>query len=304
MIETENLTKKFGDATAVEDLTLRVNDGEVFGFLGPNGAGKTTTVRMLTCLISKTSGSAHVDGLDVGKQSDAYHIRKIIGLLPESVGMYDDLSAYKNLNFYGKLYGCTESQREERIQRFLRLLGIWDKRDLAVGTFSKGMRQKVGIARALIHDPKVVFLDEPTANLDPESSRTIREFILELKRDKKTVFLNTHNLDEAQRVCDRVGILKGKLLAAGSIDDLRSSLWPMKTAIQLELVSEQVVAAVNRLGPKSVQTAANELVVEVADPIKENPEIIKAIVGAGGRIRYVRDMSPTLEDVYLRLVRN
>jgi ABC-2 type transport system ATP-binding protein len=304
LIETENLTKKFGDMTAVEDLTLRVDDGEVFGFLGPNGAGKTTTVRMLTCLISKTSGSAHIDDLDVGKQSDAYQIRKMIGLLPESVGMYDDLSAYKNLNFYGKLYGCAESQRAERIERFLRLLGLWDKRDMPVGTFSKGMRQKVGIARALIHDPKMVFLDEPTANLDPESSRTIREFILELKRDGKTVFLNTHNLDEAQKVCDRVGILKGRLLAAGRIDDLRSSLFPIKTVIQLELLSEPVIAAVKRLGPKSFGASGNELIVEVSDTVKENPEIVKAIVAAGGRIVYVNDLSPTLEDVYLRLVMN
>src|SRR5271155_3672209 len=175
MIEVENLTKKFGEMTAVDSLTLSVAEGEIFGFLGPNGAGKTTTVRMLTCLISKTSGDASIDGHDVGKPSEAQEVRKIVGLLPESVGMYDDLSAYKNLDYYGRLYECTETQRRERIERFLRMLGLWDKKDLAVGTFSKGMKQKVAIARALIHNPKVVFLDEPTANLDPESSKTIRE---------------------------------------------------------------------------------------------------------------------------------
>ncbi|MDA4135844.1 MAG: ABC transporter ATP-binding protein [Thaumarchaeota archaeon] len=304
MIETENLTKKFGDVTAVEGLTLRVGEGEVFGFLGPNGAGKTTTVRMLTCLISKTSGDASIDGHNIGKGSEAQEVRKIIGLLPESVGMYDDLSAYKNLDYYGRLYECTEAQRRERIERFLRMLGLWDKKDMAVGTFSKGMRQKVAIARALIHEPKVVFLDEPTANLDPESSKTIREFILELKREKRTVFLNTHNLDEAQRVCDRVGILKGRLLAVGPLEVLRGSLWPRKTVVQLERVSDPVVAAVKKLGPANMEASGDTLLIDVTDPEKENPEIINAVVAAGGRILYVTESSPTLEDVYLKLVRN
>jgi len=304
LIETENLTKKFDGVTAVEDLTLRVGEGEVFGFLGPNGAGKTTTVRMLTCLISKTSGEATVDGHDVGKSAEASEIRKVIGLLPENVGMYDDLSAYRNLDYYGRLYECTEAQRRQRIERFLRMLGLWEKRDAAVGTFSKGMRQKVAIARALIHDPKVVFLDEPTANLDPEASRTIREFILELKKEKKTVFLNTHNLDEAQRVCDRVGILRGRLLAEGPIDLLRNSLWPRKTVVQLERVSEPILAAVRKLGPASVAAEGNRLLVDVSDPERENPEIVNAVVAAGGRVLYVTELSPTLEDVYLKLVRN
>ena len=304
MIETENLTKKFGGVTAVEDLTLRVGEGEVFGFLGPNGAGKTTTVRMLTCLISKTSGDATVDGHDVGKSAEAAEIRKVVGLLPESVGMYDDLSAYRNLDYYGRLYECTEAQRRERIERFLRMLGLWDKRDIAVGTFSKGMRQKVAIARALIHDPKVVFLDEPTANLDPEASKTIREFILELKKEKKTVFLNTHNLDEAQRVCDRVGILRGKLLAEGSLEELTNSLWPRRTVVQLERVSEPILTAVRRLGTKVVVADNNRLLIDVGDPEKENPEIVNAVVAAGGRILFVTELSPTLEDVYMKLVRN
>jgi ABC-2 type transport system ATP-binding protein len=140
LIEIEGLTKKFGDVTAVEGLTLRVEDGEVFGFLGPNGAGKTTTVRMLACLISKTSGTASIDGYGIGKSADVQTIRKTIGLLPESVGMYDDLSAYKNLDYYGRLYECPEERRRERIEHFLRLLGLWEKRDVAAGTFSKGMK--------------------------------------------------------------------------------------------------------------------------------------------------------------------
>ena len=303
MIETENLTKRFGGITAVEGLTLRVEEGEVFGLLGPNGAGKTTTMRMLTCLISKTSGEARIDGYEIGG-ADSINIRKIVGVLPESVGLFDDLSAYKNLDFYGRLYECTEEQRKTRIEQFLTMLGLWEKKDIAVGTFSKGMKQKVALARALIHDPKVIFLDEPTANLDPEASKTIRDFILEMKREKRTVFLNTHNLDEAQRVCDRIGIMKTKLLAVGPLEEMKGSLWGRKTVVRLERVTDAIVAAVKRLGTGKVEVRDAELIIDVSDPDRENPTIVDAIVASGGRVRFVDDLSPTLEDVYLRLVRN
>jgi len=157
LIELENLTKKFGDLTAVQDLTLRVEEGEVFGFLGPNGAGKTTTVRMLCCLISKTSGEARIGDYEIGKSEDALKIRRIVGFLPENVGLYDDLSAYRNLDFYARLYKRTELERKEGIERMLKTVGLWDRKDSLVGTFSKGMKQKIAIARALVHDPKVLF---------------------------------------------------------------------------------------------------------------------------------------------------
>jgi ABC-2 type transport system ATP-binding protein len=304
LIEIEGLTKRFGDVTAVEGLTLRVEDGEVFGFLGPNGAGKTTTVRMLACLISKTSGTASIDGYDIGKSADVQKIRKTIGLLPESVGMYDDLSAYKNLDYYGRLYECSEDQRRERIEHFLRLLGLWEKRDVAAGTFSKGMKQKLAIARALIHDPKVLFLDEPTANLDPESAKTVRDFILDLKKERRTIFINTHNLDEAEKVCDRVGILKTRLVAMGATKQLLESLWGRKTVILLTKVDDAIVSAVKRLGPRSVEVDGNRIVVDVGDPALDNPRMVDAIVAAGGRIQGVTELLPSLEDVYLRLVRS
>ncbi|HEV2389150.1 MAG TPA: ABC transporter ATP-binding protein [Nitrososphaerales archaeon] len=211
MIEAQNLTRKFGDLTAVDDLTLRVDEGELFGFLGPNGAGKTTTVRMLCCLISKTSGSARVGDYEIGRQGDDLKIRKIIGFVPDNVGLYDSLTAYENLDYYGILYRRTDSQRKESNEYFLKMLGLWEKRDARSGTFSKGMKQKLAIARALVHDPKVIFMDEPTANLDPEASKGVREFILELKKEKKSIFLNTHNLDEAERICDRIGIMNTRL---------------------------------------------------------------------------------------------
>jgi len=174
--------------TAVDNVSLQVNDGEVFGFLGPNGAGKTTTIRMLCCLISKTSGRARIGGYDIADKNDSLKIRKMIGLVPDNVGLTEHLTAYDNLDFYGKIYDCTESQRKESIKRFLDMLGLWDKRNDLAGTFSKGMKQKLAIARALIHDPEVLFMDEPTVNLDPEAAKTVRDFILELKKEKKTIF--------------------------------------------------------------------------------------------------------------------
>jgi ABC-2 type transport system ATP-binding protein len=304
VIDAENLTKKFGNLTAVENLTLHVDEGEVFGFLGPNGAGKTTTVRMLCCLISKTSGKAKISDYEIGNSADAQKIRRIIGLLPENVGLYDDLSAYKNLDFYGRLYKCTEEQRRERIEYFLKMLGLWGKRDLSAGTFSKGMKQKLAIARALIHDSQVLFLDEPTASLDPEASKMVRDFILELKKEKRTIFLNTHLLDEAEKICDRVGILKTKLLVVGSPEKLRQSLWSRKTVVQLERVNDAIVAAVKRVGTGNIEVVGNKLVIDVSNPDKENPDIVDAIGATGGRVQFVTDVSPTLEDVYLKLVRS
>jgi ABC-2 type transport system ATP-binding protein len=228
MITVENLTKKFGEVTAVEGLTFQVNKGEVFGFLGPNGAGKTTTIRMLCCLISKTSGEATIDDYEIGKPTDSVQIRKMIGLVPDNVGLYEDLTAFENLDFYGKLYEVHEGRRRENIERFLKMLGLWDRKDARAGSFSKGMKQKLALARALVHEPKLLFMDEPTANLDPESAKTVRDFILEVKKQGGTIFLNTHNLDEAQRVCDRIGIIKTRLLRVGTPEQLRESLTKLK----------------------------------------------------------------------------
>jgi ABC-2 type transport system ATP-binding protein len=304
MIDTNNLTRKFGNLTAVDNVTLHVEDGEVFGFLGPNGAGKTTTVRMLCCLIGKTSGEAKIGDYTIDKETDCLKIRKMVGFLPENVGLYDSLSAYRNLDFYGQLYEVPEAKRGENIQRLLTLLGIWERRDDAVGTFSKGTKQKIAIARALIHDPQLLFLDEPTANLDPEASKTVRDFILELKKEKRTIFLNTHNLDEAERLCDRIAILKTKLVAVDSPKNLERSLYNRKTIVHLDSVNGSVVAAVQKLDAvKNVRISDNKLILDIDNPEKENPEVVRAIVGAGGNIQYVTELRSTLEDVYLKLIR-
>src|SRR5437870_8708192 len=197
----------------------------------------------------------------------------MIGLVPDNVGLYDELSAYENLDFYGKLYECSESQRRENIQRFLTMLGLWEKRDVAAGTFSKGMRQKLAIARALVHDPQILFMDEPTANLDPESAKTVRDFILELKREKRTIFLNTHNLDEAQRICDKIAILNTKLMATGTPDELERSVSGKKTVVQLVQVTDAILAALRKLPLSNMTIDGNKLTFDVKDPDKENVAI-------------------------------
>ncbi|MGP8080773.1 MAG: ATP-binding cassette domain-containing protein [Dehalococcoidales bacterium] len=303
MITIENLTKKFGEVTAVEGLTFNVDEGEVFGFLGPNGAGKTTTIRMLCCLISKTGGEATIGDYHIGKADDSLQIRKIIGLVPDNVGLYYDLTAFENLDFYGKLYECPERPRRENIERFLKMLDLWERKDTRAGSFSKGMKQKLALARALVHEPIILFMDEPTANLDPESAKTVRDFILEIKKQGSTIFLNTHNLDEAQRICDRIGIIKTKLLTIGTPEQLRESLSRPKTEIRLAQVNEPLIAALKKLVPNKIEVSENKLIIDVMDPDRENPNIIAAITKAGGQIRGVTQNIPTLEDVYLQIVK-
>ncbi len=303
MIEAENLTRKFGDLTAVDNVTFKVNQGEIFGFLGPNGAGKTTTVRMLCCLISKTSGSARIGDYEIGSQEDALKIRKIIGLVPDNVGLYESLTANENLDYYGTLYRRTDSQRKESNEYFLRLLGLWEKRDALVGTFSKGMKQKLAIARALVHDPEILFMDEPTANLDPEAAKAVREFILDLKKEKKTIFINTHNLDEAQRICNRIGILNTRLMAIGAPEELERSIHGRKTVIQLKQTNEAILNSLKRLQVKNLVQEGNKLTVDVENPAEENPDMVDAIAAAGGRIETVTVTSSSLEDAYLKLVK-
>jgi ABC-2 type transport system ATP-binding protein len=302
MIEVNNLTKKFGEITAVDSLTFSVDEGEVFGLLGPNGAGKTTTIRMLCCLISKTSGDAQIAGYNIGNGNDSLAIRKIIGLVPDNVGLYEELSAYDNLDYYAKLYECPEGERKANIEHFLKMMDLWENRNQPVSEFSKGMKQKVAVARALIHDPKLLFFDEPTANLDPEASRVVREIILNLKKEEKTIFINTHNLDEAQRICDRIGILKTKLLAVNTPEELEKRVWGSKTVIQVEQINDQILEAAWNLQPKELNIEKNTIVLTLNDPLKENPDYIQAIISVGGRIQYVTQLNPGLEETYIKVV--
>lgn len=298
----DGLTRHFGNLVAVDSLSLKVHEGEVFGLLGPNGAGKTTTVRMLCCLLNPTAGRAYIAGLQVGE--DSLKIRQIVGLLPENPGLYDELSAYRNLDFYARLYGVPSDRREENIERFLKMLDLWDRRNDPVGSFSKGMKQKMAIARALVHEPQVLFLDEPTAGIAPESAKVVRDFILELKEEGRTIFLCTHNLGEAERLCDRIGILNQRLLAEGAPRDLEDRLWGRTTVIHLSSLNSRVPGAVGKVqGVRGVEVKGVELFIKVDDPEKQNPEIVEAIVKAGGRIKYVNELKRGLEEVYMRLLR-
>jgi ABC-2 type transport system ATP-binding protein len=302
MIEVTNLTKKFGDFTAVDSLTFSVAAGEVFGLLGPNGAGKTTTIRMLCCLISITSGEAQIAGYHIGNKADSLAIRKLIGLVPDNIGLYEELSAYENLDFYGKLYECPVGPRKERIEYYLKMMDLWEKRDQSISSYSKGMKQKVAIARALIHDPQLLFFDEPTANLDPEFARVVRDIILKLKQEGKTIFINTHNLDEAQRICDRIGILKTRLLAVNTPQELEKSVFGSRTVIEVEAINDQILAAVRNLKPQDLSVEGNKITLTLTDPQRENPGYVQAIVAAGGRIQNVTQLNPGLEETYIKVI--
>jgi len=305
MIKTESLTKRFpgpkngAPIAAVDGLTLEVNEGEAFGFLGPNGAGKTTTVRMLTSLIGPTSGRAIVNGLEVGRDDGA--IRQCVGLLTETPGMYDRLSAEKNLNIFARLYGVSDVPGQ--VQKYLRLLGLWERRGDEVGSFSKGMRQKLAIARALLHEPKVLFLDEPSSSLDPEAAKLVRDFIAELKTEGRTIFLCTHNLDEADRLCDRIGIFKARLITVDSPANLRKRLYGRKVVFHLKRLDPAWVDMVRTLPfVKELQAVDARLVVGLDNPEDENPVIVRHLVEAGAEIQFVGELRHSLEDVYLRLV--
>jgi ABC-2 type transport system ATP-binding protein len=301
MITTQSLTKKFDQIKAVENLSLEIPEGEVFGFLGPNGAGKTTTVRMLTSLISPTQGSAAVNGFQVGEQD--IDIRRSVGLLTETPGLYDNLSAERNLEIYASLYEVGDIKGQ--VEKYLRFLGLWDRRMDVAATFSKGMKQKLAIARALLHEPRTLFLDEPTAGLDPEASRLVREFILEIKQQGRTIFICTHNLDEADRLCDRIGVFKTRLLVVDSPIKLRRQVFGRKVVFHLVQADQ---ALVDKIIAHPHVSEANlidhKIVVTIDDPEAHNPELIRILVREGADIQFIGELRRSLEDVYLQLVKN
>jgi len=301
MIITNELTKRFESTLAVDRLTLEVHDGEIFGFLGPNGAGKTTTLRMLSALIGPTSGKARVAGYELGAQDR--EIRRHVGILTETPGLYDRLSAERNLAFFAQLYEVEDVAGQ--VERYLRLLGLWERRGDEAGTFSKGMRQKLAIARAMLHEPQVLFLDEPTSGLDPEAAHLVRDFIADLKQEGRTIFLCTHNLDEADRLCDRIGVFNTRLLALDTPAALRRQLYGRASVFHLRQLLPSHADVVRGLGfVHSVQAVENKLVVTLDDPEAQNPAIVRALVEAGAEIQFVGELRRTLEDVYLRLVGN
>ena len=299
LVEIKNLGKKFGEKYAIKDLTFSINRGEIFGLIGPNGAGKTTTIRILCCLISPTEGSARIGNMDVSDQKETQKIRKIIGYVPDNVGLYEQLSAYENLLFYGKLYDYPERELETNIEKYLRIVDLWDERNKPVGTYSKGMKQKV----ALVHEPSLLILDEPTANLDPESSKNIRDLILDLKKEGRTILFNTHNLDEAQRICDRVGILKTTIRAIDTPNNLKEKYGSEKLiVVRIDGVVESIIDSLKNSGFSVLTNNGNDLTIESTGKNDENQAIIDVVNRAGGKIKSINEVTSSLEDVYIRLV--
>jgi ABC-2 type transport system ATP-binding protein len=302
-IETNQLTRTFGSLVAVDGLTLAIPEGTVFGFLGPNGAGKTTTVRMLSALIAPTRGSAVVAGYHLGKDNEA--IRQAIGILTETPGLYDRLSAWQNLVFFAELYDLPAKRAAAQVERYLRLLDLWERRGDKVGGFSKGMRQKLAIARALLHEPKVIFFDEPTAGLDPEAARVVLDFIKTLRAEGRTIFLTTHNLPEADELCDLIGIFRSRLLHLGSPAQLRSSLFGTGTQVRVDGDAARWLATVRALPFVQDATASGSMLsVSLEHPDEQNPELVRTLAEAGAHIRAVEQTSHSLEEVYLELVGN
>jgi len=303
MIVTEGLSKHFGTIKAIDDFTIEIPDGKIFGLLGPNGAGKTTTMRILACLIKPTNGRAFIDGYEIGKENDNQSIRAMIGLLPEVPGLYETLSAYKNLDYYAQLYDVTKSKREENIKNLLTNLDLWERRNDPIGEFSKGMKQKIAIARALVHEPKYLFLDEPTAALDPEASKMIRNYILDLKSQGRTILINTHNLSEAERICDTIAIVKNRLVKVGNPKELAHKLFARTINITLDFIPNSLINDLSALDYVSnIRVEGNKLFLNVKAPEEDNPKIISWLIKKGLNVQYVSEEEYSLEDVYLKLI--
>ena len=300
MIRTENLTKVYNGKPAVDGLNLEVGEGEIFGFLGPNGAGKSTTILMLTGMIEPTAGRCFVDGIEVAK--DPLAVKKIIGYLPEDVGFYGNLTGEQNLDYFARFYGMEAADRNERIANLLNLVhldGITQK----AGEYSRGMKQRLGLAQALINDPKVLFLDEPTANLDPEGVREYRDLVTRLAGEGKTVFVSSHILSEVRAVCRTVGLLAaGRLVAQGTIDEVARTLASpggetfrivVETAEDLPDLSDPDIIEFERDG--------NRAIIQAKSDIRER--LAAAIAEEGLHIREIRLEEPDIEDAFMALYR-
>ena len=306
MISAHGLSRSFDGRPAVEALTFHVPEGKLFALLGPNGAGKTTTVRMLLGLIGPSAGSATVAGHVIGGDPRASRaVRAACGLLTEAPGFYDRLSAWDNLLFFGRLYGMPDALVRARVTHYLRLMDLWDRRDDPVGGYSKGMKQRLAIIRALFHDPKVVFFDEPTSGLDPEAALAVRELIVKLKGEGRTIVVCTHNLAEAERLADLVGILKGRLLACDTLERLRAGAGDgARVHVALRSGAAQHARLLDgRPFAQHVDVTGETLRIAVGDAAADVPRVVAALVHGGAEILEVRPETPSLETIYLHTLR-
>lgn len=301
IIRTENLTRQFGTVRAVDHISFEVPRGIVFGFLGPNGSGKTTTIRLLLGLLEPDEGHAEVLGLDTRSQAD--DIRQHSGALLEFTGLYERLSAEENLEFYGRVWHMPADTRTRRIHELLGSLDLWDRRKEIVGNWSRGMKQKLAVARALLHSPDLIFLDEPTAGLDPVAAAALRDDLASLvAQHGVTVFLTTHNLTEAEKLCARVAVIRqGKLLALDSPDALRAGEQARLEILGRNFTPSVLAALQTRSEVHSVEQKNNHLLVELNGSPDTAP-LVSALIAAGAQIEEVRKGKASLEEVFLSLM--
>ncbi len=307
IIKTIDLTKIYENKkVAVDHLNLEVEEGEILGFLGPNGSGKTTTFLMLLGLSVPTSGTAKVGGKDVVKESR--EVRKVIGALPEFAGFYDDMTARQNLEYIGALNELPRAECRSRAGEYLGIVGLAESADMKVGKFSRGMRQRLGIAQALMKKPSILLLDEPTIGVDPQGTKELRELIMRLNREQHlTIILASHLLNEVQKVCSKVAIIRnGKLVATGTIDELTAGLRTaegIRLDLRLDKVKPELLRALREVpGVLSVEPNANELTV-VSEPAAV-AEVSQAITSHGGTILMMKPYEPTLEEIFMKYYQN
>jgi len=299
-VVVEHLTKRFGERVAFDDVSFEVGYGEVFGFLGPNGAGKTTTVRTLGTLLAPTSGSATVAGIDLRPENRPV-IRSRISIMPEAPGLYLRLTVMENLQCFARLYELDNVRG--RIERALRAVNLADRAGDQCGALSKGLRQRVALARALLNDPAVLFLDEPTSGLDQVATREVHELISSLRDRGVTIFLTTHRLEEAERLCDRVAILSTTLRLVGRPDELRDRLFSRSLEVRVRTPLEDPNAVLGGLpGVQGWEQTPSGYSLAVSDPDLAAPHVAKALVGAGAEVLSLAEARHSLEDVYLELV--
>jgi ABC-2 type transport system ATP-binding protein len=301
-IRTDNLSRDFGRVRAVDHLGLEVPKGMIFGFLGPNGAGKTTTIHLLLGLLEPTDGRAQVLGFDTRTQAD--EVRSRTGALLEHEGLYERLSAEDNLEFYGRIWHMPAAARQARIQELLTHLELWDRRNEIVGTWSRGMKQKLAVARVIFHHPELIFLDEPTAGLDPIAAAALREDLAGLAaREGVTVFLTTHNLTEAERLCQQVGVIRqGRLLAVGSPDELRARQGTPRLEFLGQGFTENILSALRaRPDVVKVEQQNHRLLVDLNGNVNAAP-LVTLVVGAGAEVEEVHRGNASLEEVFLSLM--
>jgi ABC-2 type transport system ATP-binding protein len=298
VVEAHHLTRRFGARVAVDRLSLALHAGEIVALLGPNGAGKTTTIRMLAGLIEPSEGTVTLLGTNLTRGT-ADSLRQQVGLLTESPGHWDRLSVRLNLRTYARLYGV--SRPRDAVERALAVVGLRDRLSDRAGELSKGLRQRLAIARALLHDPPVVLLDEPTAGLDPASARHVRNLILDLREQGRAVLVSTHNLGEAEQLADRLAVLKAELLALDTPAALRRSASGVRVAIDVEGAAERWLGTLSSVEQGSIAAAGSTLTLALPDEARV-PDLVAQLVGAGARIRRVDPSARTLEEVYLSLV--